>query len=178
MKKPPPIVRKPCRVYARPAARSGAGQDHRRDRADAGRARHPVGAGLPFPQYLTTPDLRRKYDVNVLREILLVGMVIAGGMALANLIRLRNRWLNGTALALLAIAVAMGGHRVPVGRLSRQHALYRPRLVHPRPAGLQHVFILIEKIFPLHRAQRCSGRAGRSTFTHFIVNHLLSGSPC
>src|SRR5205814_6504791 len=65
-----------------------------------------------FPQYLTTPDLRKKYDVNVLREILLVGMVIAGGMALANLVRLRNRWLNGTALVLIGIAVAAGGHRV------------------------------------------------------------------
>src|SRR6185295_7939770 len=62
-----------------------------------------------FPQYLTTPDLRKKYAVNVLREILLIGM------ALANLIRLRNRWLNGTALALFGIAVALGGHRVPVG---------------------------------------------------------------
>src|SRR5215217_6334851 len=67
-----------------------------------------------FPQYLTTPDLRKKYDVDVLREILLVGMVIAGGMALANLIRLRNRWLNGTALALILVAVALGGHRVQV----------------------------------------------------------------
>src|SRR5262249_38765724 len=67
-----------------------------------------------FPEYLTTPDLRRKYDVNVLREILLVGMVIGGGMAIANLVWRRNRWLNGTALALIAIAVAAGGHRVPV----------------------------------------------------------------
>src|SRR5215510_4226756 len=67
-----------------------------------------------FPQYLTTPDLRKKYDVDILREVLLVGMVIAGGMALANLIRLRNRWLNGTALALIALAAALGGHRVPV----------------------------------------------------------------
>src|SRR4029450_9789095 len=41
-----------------------------------------------FPQYLTTPDLRKKYDVDILREILLVGMVIAGGMALANLIQI------------------------------------------------------------------------------------------
>ena len=56
-----------------------------------------------FPEYLTTPDLRRKYDVNVLREILLVGMVIAGGLALANLVRLRNRWLNGTALVLVGL---------------------------------------------------------------------------
>jgi len=68
-----------------------------------------------FPEYLTTPDLRRKYDVNVLREILLVGMVIGGGLALANLVRLRNRWLNGTALILIGIAAAAGGHRIPVG---------------------------------------------------------------
>jgi hypothetical protein len=68
-----------------------------------------------FPEYLTTPDLRRKYDVEVLREIMLVGMVIAGGLAIANLIRLRNRWLNGSALLLLAVAIAFGGHRVPVG---------------------------------------------------------------
>src|SRR6185369_10770363 len=68
-----------------------------------------------FPQYLTTPNLRKQYDVNILREILLIGMVIAGGLAIANLIRLRNRWLNGTALLLIGIAVAAGGHRVPVG---------------------------------------------------------------
>src|SRR5262245_14116698 len=68
-----------------------------------------------FPEYLTTPNLRKKYDVNVLREILLVGMVIAGGLALANLIRRRNRWLNGMALGLILLAAALGGHRVPVG---------------------------------------------------------------
>jgi len=55
-----------------------------------------------FPEYLTTPDLRKKYDVNVLREVLLIGMVIAGGLALSNLIRRRNRWLNATALAGIA----------------------------------------------------------------------------
>ncbi|TBR25541.1 MAG: sterol desaturase family protein, partial [Reyranella sp.] len=39
-----------------------------------------------FPEYLTTPDLRKKYDVGLLRQVLLVGMVIAGGMAIANLV--------------------------------------------------------------------------------------------
>ena len=48
-----------------------------------------------FPQYLTTPNLRKQYDVSVLREVLLIGMVVAGGMAIANLFRLRNRSLDG-----------------------------------------------------------------------------------
>jgi hypothetical protein len=44
-----------------------------------------------FPEYLTTPDLRKKYDVNVLREILLVGMAIGGGLALAKS-RCQHSW--------------------------------------------------------------------------------------
>lgn len=110
--KPPPVVRKTTAVFLQ----SGA---------------LPVGNGkitgiialtlgglavlaFHFPEYLTTPDLRKKYDVGLLRQVLLVGMVTAGGMAIANLVQRRNRGLNGTALALIVLAAAMGGHRVPV----------------------------------------------------------------
>src|SRR6185369_3631933 len=114
--KKPPIIRKPIAVF------------HQTGPLEVGRGRITGVIALTlgglavlsvlafhFPEYLTTPNLRKKYDVNVLREILLIGMVIGGGLALANLIQRRNRWLNGTALALFAIAVALGGHRVPVG---------------------------------------------------------------
>ena len=100
--KTPPLARKPTAVF------------HQTGRIEVGHGKITGVIALAlgglavlsvlafhFPQYLTTPNLRKKYDVNVLREILLVGMVIAGGLALANLIRLRNRWLNGTALALI-----------------------------------------------------------------------------
>src|ERR1700755_796484 len=39
-----------------------------------------------FPEYLTTPQLRHKYSVEVLRHVLLVTLLIAGGLSLANLI--------------------------------------------------------------------------------------------
>ena len=39
-----------------------------------------------FPQYLTTPDLRHKYSVEVLRQALLVALLVAGGMSLGNLV--------------------------------------------------------------------------------------------
>ena len=112
-----------------------------------------------FPEYLTTPDLRKKYDVGVLRQIMLVGMVVAGGLAIANLVVRRNRWLNGSALVLLAIAVAGGGHRVPVGDFpdNTPYVGLDWFLIDLLGSGL--VFILIEKMFPLHRKQ--PGRGGR-----------------
>ena len=128
-----------------------------------------------FPEYLTTPDLRKKYDVNILREILLVGMVIAGGLALANLIRLRNRWLNGTALALIAFAVAVGGHRVPVGDFPDNTPYIGLDWFILDLLGSSMVFILIEKMFPLHRDQPVFRPDWQVDFTHFIVNHLLVG---
>src|SRR3979409_1642983 len=100
MKKPPPIVRKPVAVFRQTGPLEvGQGKITGVIALTLGGLAILSVLAFHFPQYLTTPDLRRKYDVNVLREILLVGMVIAGGMALANLIRLRNRWLNNTAHA-------------------------------------------------------------------------------
>ncbi len=114
--KPPPVIRKPTAVFRQSGAMErGKGKITGVIALTLGGLAVLSVLAFHFPQYLTTPDLRKKYDVNVLREILLVGMVIAGGMALANLIRLRNRWLNGTALALILLATAMGGHRVPIG---------------------------------------------------------------
>src|SRR5436189_5646924 len=115
--KPPPVVAKPVAVF------------HQTGALEVGRGKITGVIALAlsgmavlsvlafhFPEYLTTPDLRKKYDVSVLREIMLVGMVIAGGLAVANLIEWRNRWLNGTALAVLAIAVAVGRLRGTVGQ--------------------------------------------------------------
>ena len=34
-----------------------------------------------FPQYLSTPELRRSYNVDVMRMVLLAAMVVAGGLA-------------------------------------------------------------------------------------------------
>jgi sterol desaturase/sphingolipid hydroxylase (fatty acid hydroxylase superfamily) len=128
-----------------------------------------------FPEYLTTPDLRKKYDVGLLRQIMLVGMVIAGGLAIANLVVRRNRWLNGSALVLLAIAALAGGHRVPVGDFpdNTPYVGLDWFLIDLLGSGL--VFILIEKMFPLHKAQPVFRPGWQVDFTHFIVNHLLVG---
>ena len=69
-----------------------------------------------FPQYLTTPELRKSYDVDVMRWVLLTAMVVSGGLALVNIIFNRTRWLSSFAFLLVAAAALLGGHKVDVDR--------------------------------------------------------------
>ena len=101
-----------------------------------------------FPQYLTTPELRRSYNVDVMRYILLAAMVIAGGLSLVNVIFNRARWLSAFAFLLVVAAALLGGHKVPVDSNFPDHTPY---------IGLDWfildllgsslIFIFIEKLF-------------------------------
>jgi hypothetical protein len=68
-----------------------------------------------YPQYLTTPDIRQKYPVELLRYVLFGALLVAGVLSVVNLVRRRRRSLNALALGLVAVAVAWGGSAVPVG---------------------------------------------------------------
>src|SRR5688572_1871929 len=65
-----------------------------------------------FPEYLTTPQLRKSYDVAVLRQVMYWAMVLAGGIALFNIVFRRARWLALVAFVLIGLTLALGGHKV------------------------------------------------------------------
>lgn len=67
-----------------------------------------------FLQYLTMPQLRKSYDVSVIRTIMLVAMAIAGGISLVNILFNRTRWLATFAFSLVALAALLGGPKVAV----------------------------------------------------------------
>lgn len=54
-----------------------------------------------FPAYLTTPELRKIYDVELLRKVLFWSLISAGSIAVVNIVLSRVRWLSGTALFLV-----------------------------------------------------------------------------
>jgi sterol desaturase/sphingolipid hydroxylase (fatty acid hydroxylase superfamily) len=174
--KPPSVVRKTTSVFRQSGAMEvGKGKITGVVALTLGGLAVLAVLAFHFPEYLTTPDLRKKYDVGVLRQVLLVGMVIAGGMAIANLVQLRNRWLNGAALALILLAAAMGGHRVPVADFPDDTPYVGLDWFILDLLGSSMIFILIEKLFPLHRDQPVFRPGWQTDFTHFIVNHLLVG---
>ncbi|GGA07437.1 sterol desaturase family protein [Dyella caseinilytica] len=128
-----------------------------------------------FPQYLTTPDLRHKYSVDVLRQLLLAGLLVAGGLSLSNVILGRRREISIVAFALVLLATALGGSRVPVGNFP-DHTPY---------IGLDWfildllvstlIFVVIEKLFPLYKGQTVFRKEWQTDMKHFAINHFIVG---
>lgn len=128
-----------------------------------------------FPQYLTTPDLRHKYSVDVLRQLLLVGLLVAGGISLGNLVLNRQRNLNIVAFLLVVTAVAFGGSRVPVGNFPDHTPYIGLDWFILDLLGSTLIFVVIEKLFPLYRGQAIFRREWQTDMKHFAVNHFIVG---
>src|SRR5215831_1559784 len=129
-----------------------------------------------YPQYLTTPELRHQYSVDVLRQMMFWALIVAGGLSLASIIIGNRRNLNVLAFVLVAVAVALGGSRVPVDPNFPDHTPY---------IGLDWfildllgstlLFVVIEKLFPLYRGQAVFRPEWQTDLKHFTVNHFLVG---
>jgi sterol desaturase/sphingolipid hydroxylase (fatty acid hydroxylase superfamily) len=128
-----------------------------------------------FPEYLTTPELRKQYSVDALRWAMLVALLVAGGLSLANIIFGRARWLSASALLLVLVAVAFGGNRVPVGDFPDNTPYIGLDWFILDLLGSTMVFVLIEKLFPIYRKQLVFRIEWQTDFTHFVVNHFLVG---
>jgi len=128
-----------------------------------------------FPEYLTTPELRRQYSVDVLRQAMFVALLVAGGLALANIVLGRRRNPNLAALALVLAAVALGGSRVPVGEFPDHTPYLGLDWFILDLLGSTLVFVAIEKLFPLYRGQSVFRAEWQTDLKHFAVNHLLVG---
>ncbi|MFY8016853.1 MAG: sterol desaturase family protein, partial [Inhella sp.] len=65
-----------------------------------------------FPEYLTTPQLRKSYDVDLLRRLMYWSLVLSGAIALFNMVFGRVRWLSSGTFVLLGLSLWLGGHKV------------------------------------------------------------------
>lgn len=128
-----------------------------------------------FPQYMTTPQLRKNYSVDLLRQVMLIAMVVAGALGLVNLIRRRQRSLNAAALVLVLLSWALGGHQVPVGDFPDHTPYIGVDWFILDLLGSTLVFILIEKMFPIYRGQPVFRLGWQTDFSHFVFNHFIVG---
>jgi sterol desaturase/sphingolipid hydroxylase (fatty acid hydroxylase superfamily) len=128
-----------------------------------------------FPAYLTTPELRAKYSVPVLRQVLFVALVVAGALSLMNVVRGRRRPINSLAFGLVLLAVALGGSRVPVGDFPDHTPYLGVDWFVLDLLGSTLLFAIIEKSFPLYRGQAIFRAEWQTDLKHFTVNHFLVG---
>jgi sterol desaturase/sphingolipid hydroxylase (fatty acid hydroxylase superfamily) len=128
-----------------------------------------------FPAYLTTPELRKSYDVDTLRLVLLAAMVGAGALSLINIVFNRKRWLSGTAFAMVALAALFGGHTVPVADFSDGTPYVGLDWFILDLLGTTLIFVFIEKLFALRPEQPTFRPDWQTDFAYFLMNHLLVG---
>jgi sterol desaturase/sphingolipid hydroxylase (fatty acid hydroxylase superfamily) len=129
-----------------------------------------------FPEYLTTPELRQRLDVQLLRHLLLAALVAAAAFSVFNFLLGRLRWLAGCTFALVVLAAALGGHAVPVDPDFPDHTPYvgLDWLVLDL-LGSALLFIFIEKLRPLRPGQPVFREAWQTDLAHFALIHLLVG---
>ena len=128
-----------------------------------------------FPEYLTTPELRRSYDVQIIRQLMYWSMVLAGGIALFNFAFGRVRWLSAGAFTLIALSLMLGGHKVPVRDFADGTPYIGLDWFILDLLGSTLIFVFIEKLFALRRDQPVFRPEWQTDFHHFIVNHMLVG---
>jgi sterol desaturase/sphingolipid hydroxylase (fatty acid hydroxylase superfamily) len=128
-----------------------------------------------FPEYLTTPQLRKSYNVDVIRIIMLAALAISGGISLVNVIFNRARWLSAFAFLLVALTLMLGGHKVPVNDFADNTPYIGLDWFILDLLGSSLIFIFIEKLFAHRKDQPVFRAEWQTDFHHFIVNHMIVG---
>ncbi len=128
-----------------------------------------------FPEYLTTPQLRKAYDVDAIRQLMYWSMVLAGGLSLFNMVLGRSRWLAASSFALILLTLALGGHEVPVNDFADNTPYIGLDWFILDLLGSALIFIFIEKLFALRKDQPVFRPEWQTDFHHFIVNHMVVG---
>lgn len=128
-----------------------------------------------FPEYLTTPELRDKYNVELLRQLMFVSLIIAGSLGLLNFVRNKNKRLGAVAWAFIIAAISLGGSRVEVQDYESAQLYLGLDWFILDLLGSTLIFILIEKLIPHRREQAILRPEWQGDLNHFFVNHLIVG---
>ena len=128
-----------------------------------------------FPQYLTTPELRKAYNVDWCRALLFAGLLVAGTLSLFNIVFNRRRNVNIIAFAFVLVTIALGGSTVPVGDFPDHTPYLGMDWLVLDLLGSTTVFVILEKLFPLYKNQPIFRKEWQTDLVHFGVNHLLVG---
>jgi sterol desaturase/sphingolipid hydroxylase (fatty acid hydroxylase superfamily) len=131
---------------------------------------------LRFPAYLTTPEMRPHYDVELLRLVLAVAMIVAAAVGVLSLALGGPRLRAAIGLGSLCLAMLLGGPYVATADFQQ------PRVY----LGLDWmvldlfftgiVFVGLEWVFPRVRPDQPPLRSGwRLDLGYFGVNNLLIG---
>jgi hypothetical protein len=131
-----------------------------------------------FPEYLTTPQLRKSYNVDVMRLLMFWSLVLAGALRLFNIVRGRARWLALAAFRADRLTLALGGHKVPVNDFADDTPYIGLDWFILDLLGSTLIFVFIEKLFALRKDQPVFRPEWQTDFTTSSSTTWWSASCC
>jgi sterol desaturase/sphingolipid hydroxylase (fatty acid hydroxylase superfamily) len=132
---------------------------------------------LRYPGWLTTPELRQHYNLDLLRLVLAIAMAVGVCLAIVSFCLNRRKYLGAIGLSSVFLALLLGGPYAPIPQYD-QAATYLGvdwLVLDFFFTGI--VFISLERIFPrVVPDQRVLREGWRLDLAYFSVNHLLIGA--
>jgi sterol desaturase/sphingolipid hydroxylase (fatty acid hydroxylase superfamily) len=131
---------------------------------------------LRYPAFLTTPELRVHYDVELLRLVLAVAMVVAAWLGVIGIVLGGPRLRAAIGLSALFLAMLLGGPYVPTPDFRQPRFYFGLDWLVLDLFFTGAAFVLLEWVFPRVRAEQGPLSPGwRLDLAYFGVNHLLIG---
>ena len=131
---------------------------------------------LRYPAFLTTPELRVHYDVELLRLVLAVAMVVAAWLGVIGIVLGGPRLRAAIGLSALFLAMLLGGPYVPTPDFHQPRFYFGLDWLVLDLFFTGAAFVLLEWVFPRVRPEQGPLSPGwRLDLAYFGVNHLLIG---
>ena len=131
---------------------------------------------LRYPAFLTTPELRVHYDVELLRLVLAVAMVVAAWLGVIGIVLGGPRLRAAIGLSALFLAMLLGGPYVPTPDFHQPRFYFGLDWLVLDLFFTGAAFVLVEWVFSRVRPEQGPLSPGwRLDLAYFGVNHLLIG---
>jgi len=131
---------------------------------------------LRYPAFLTTPELRVHYDVELLRLVLAVAMVVAAWLGVIGIVLGGPRLRAAIGLSALFLAMLLGGPYVPTPDFHQPRFYFGLDWLVLDLFFTGAAFVLLEWVFSRVRPEQGPLSPGwRLDLAYFGVNHLLIG---
>ena len=126
-----------------------------------------------FPEYLTTPELRRTYSVPMLRALMLVAMMASLGFGAWTFYRGGGRRWGFVGIVLVLLTVWMGGANIEVDDFEQPKLSFGLDWFILGLLGNTAIFVFVERLWPLKPEQLVLRREWKLDMLYYLFNHLM-----
>ena len=127
---------------------------------------------LRFLSFLTTPDARALYPLDLIRFLIHLHLVAGFGLGVLSIVLSRRARLGLSGIGLVVAATLLGGSQAPIGTLGGTRYLGLDWFL-LNVLVLSMLFVPLERLFARLPAQGIFRPGWLTDLVHFGVSHLL-----